>query len=283
MKSRLVAVKASLSHIFETPTLTLTITITRMNPSTKTYGEAAPNSPPRCSSDDDRLGVEGLMDAMTAEAVAAVVTAPKHKSLPHTNDHSEFSCKRLSLTSPTKHQDDTSESSSKDCGNDQMSTTSETSHKSNHTNNETMTLKSMFRRSSWNNLNKSLESQTTSNLSLESVSRQRYARRNSYVSDMVVARCGTNQETSKLDEHADALGYNTEEPEDPQRKRRQAASSHDAPPTKRRRYQRRNSFYIPETSRSSAQDSGFSWKAMDFLYGRSETSDHVNKPVASVD
>lgn len=247
-----------------------------MNAASKPYSVAPLNSPVRSFSNEDRLqeGVNGIIDAMVA-GEGAIASVSKDKTLGSHDGAAEFSCKRLPMMSPTKHLDDTSESSSKDCVNDHMSTTSDaSSHKSNHTNTDTMTLKSMLRRSSWNNTTKTVEFQSNSSYSLESVTRQRYARRNSYVSDMVVAQSGTKSEA----ENADALGYGTEQG-GTERKRLQATSN-DAPPSKRRRYQRRNSFYIPETSRTSAQASGFSWKAMDFLYGRGETSE---KPVASVD
>jgi hypothetical protein len=107
----------------------------------------------------------------------------------------------------------------------------------------------------------------THSLSLESASRRsRFPRRPTHMADMMMASRASQLLTSALayppacsgtgaatHEEAAALGYGaTEEP----------------PPAKRRRQQRRNSFVIPETSRSTGQTSGFSWGAMDFLYGR---------------
>jgi hypothetical protein len=106
----------------------------------------------------------------------------------------------------------------------------------------------------------------TNSLSLESASRRsRIPRRHTCMGDMRLASQASQllnsalayPDTSAADagatqEEAAALGYgDTEEP----------------PPSKRRRHQRRNSFVIPETSRSTGQTSGFSWRAMDFLYG----------------
>lgn len=247
-----------------------------MNPAIELYMEP----PVSHTSSEERLGDSVnsiIMDAVTAEGRSILPPSSKHHGT------SEFSCthKRLptDMTSPTKvTMDDASEASSiKDCGNDQMSTTSEMSHKSTHTTettNSTMTLKTMLRRTSWNNNSKpavTVEQLQHTTLSLESAARQRFTRRNSYVSDMVVARSSRPQQEAAPD---NSLGYDTHEPD--AKRPQSATTAHPtdayAPPAKRRRYQRRNSFYIPETSRSPGQTSGFSWKAMDFIYGMSSSN-----------
>ncbi|CAB9499826.1 expressed unknown protein [Seminavis robusta] len=105
-------------------------------------------------------------------------------------------------------------------------------------------------------------SAATTSLSLDSATFRRFSRRSSHVSDMTVAKSRASkllnlayQQEGATSEEAQALGY---------------GASEEPRPTKRRRYQRRNSFVVAETSRSSGQQSGFSWRAMDFLYGRSQ-------------
>ena len=244
-----------------------------MNPPSKPYSQA-PLKAAQSISKDDRLGdgVNDIMDAITAEDGAVALL--KHKSR---DAAAEFTCKELSMVSPTKSFGDASEaeSSSQNCGNDKMVTAIDASQKSALATTENMTLKSMFRQPSWN---KNVELPQTTTISLESVTWQRYSRRSSYVGDMVVAQCGSKSNLSTAVENA--LGYETAQPDGDQQKRIQSAlANDDYPPQKRRRFQRRNSYYVPETSRTNGQTSGFSWQAMDFLCGRSETE----KVTATVD
>ena len=76
-----------------------------------------------------------------------------------------------------------------------------------------------------------------------------------------------NREASRAVTPAD-LGYDETAPPTSMRRRLQLNHQPYAPPAKRQcRYQRRNSFVIPETSRAKGQGPGFSWKAMEFIYG----------------